>query len=285
MVFAFLYGLSMDYEVFILSRMREEYDDTGDTDEAVVRGIGRTGRLVTSAALILFLAFMSLAAGPGHRRQGARDRAGGRHPARRDGHPRAARARRSCRCSASGTGGCRDWAARLLRVEPSHARQACRPARCRRPRRSRAPWRAAARARRSAGDRRAQRVGRRVARGAARPPTATSRPASPGAAGRRWQSTSAMSASRRIARAVGTAAEQRLLQRDDEAIRPATLVGEPLELIPALCCLLDLRQAPPRLREVRVDAEHDPAAHISSRVVGPGPWTPRSARSTRRCAC
>jgi putative drug exporter of the RND superfamily len=65
MVFAFLFGLSMDYEVFILARMREEYDKTGSTDTAVVRGIGRTGRLVTSAALILFLAFTSLASGPG----------------------------------------------------------------------------------------------------------------------------------------------------------------------------------------------------------------------------
>ncbi|HTA36775.1 MAG TPA: MMPL family transporter [Solirubrobacteraceae bacterium] len=64
MVFAFLFGLSMDYEVFILARMREEYDKTGSTDTAVVRGIGRTGRLVTSAALILFLAFVSLASGP-----------------------------------------------------------------------------------------------------------------------------------------------------------------------------------------------------------------------------
>jgi RND superfamily putative drug exporter len=63
-VFAFLFGLSMDYEVFILTRMREEYDATGQTNEAVVRGIGRTGRLVTSAALILFLAFLSLASGP-----------------------------------------------------------------------------------------------------------------------------------------------------------------------------------------------------------------------------
>src|SRR2546423_11508311 len=44
--------------------MREEYDKTGDTREAVVRGIGRTGRLVTSAALILFLAFVSLSSGP-----------------------------------------------------------------------------------------------------------------------------------------------------------------------------------------------------------------------------
>ncbi|CAA9530538.1 MAG: hypothetical protein AVDCRST_MAG73-907 [uncultured Thermomicrobiales bacterium] len=63
-VFAFLFGLSMDYEVFILARMREEYDATGDTDAAIVRGIGYTGRLVTSAALILFLAFAALGAAP-----------------------------------------------------------------------------------------------------------------------------------------------------------------------------------------------------------------------------
>lgn len=65
MVFAFLFGLSMDYEVFILTRMREEYDATGSTSHAVVTGIGRTGRLVTSAALILFLAFLSMASSPG----------------------------------------------------------------------------------------------------------------------------------------------------------------------------------------------------------------------------
>ncbi|MEK6271400.1 MAG: MMPL family transporter [Actinomycetota bacterium] len=65
MIFAFLFGLSMDYEVFILSRMREEYDRTGSTDTAVVQGIGRTGRLVTSAALILFLTFVAMASGPG----------------------------------------------------------------------------------------------------------------------------------------------------------------------------------------------------------------------------
>jgi RND superfamily putative drug exporter len=64
-IFAFLFGLSMDYEVFILSRMREEYDRTGDTSMAVVTGIGRTGRLVTSAALILFFAFSALASSPG----------------------------------------------------------------------------------------------------------------------------------------------------------------------------------------------------------------------------
>jgi putative drug exporter of the RND superfamily len=63
-VFAFVYGLSMDYEVFILSRMREEYDATGSTDQAVITGVGRTGRLVTSAALILFLAMAALAGAP-----------------------------------------------------------------------------------------------------------------------------------------------------------------------------------------------------------------------------
>jgi putative drug exporter of the RND superfamily len=63
-VFAFLFGLSMDYEVFILARMREDYDATGSTDRAVIQGMGRTGRLVTSAALILFLAFVALASGP-----------------------------------------------------------------------------------------------------------------------------------------------------------------------------------------------------------------------------
>jgi RND superfamily putative drug exporter len=65
LIFAFLFGLSMDYEVFILARMREEYDKTGDTDEAVVAGLGRTGRLVTGAAMILFLAFLALASSPG----------------------------------------------------------------------------------------------------------------------------------------------------------------------------------------------------------------------------
>ncbi len=64
MVFAFLFGLSMDYEVFILSRMREEFDRGGATDAAVVRGVGRTGRLVTSAALILFLSFVVISTAP-----------------------------------------------------------------------------------------------------------------------------------------------------------------------------------------------------------------------------
>jgi RND superfamily putative drug exporter len=63
-IFAFLFGVSMDYQVFIISRMREAYDRTASTDRAVVEGIGRTGRLVTSAALILGLAFAAFAAQP-----------------------------------------------------------------------------------------------------------------------------------------------------------------------------------------------------------------------------
>jgi RND superfamily putative drug exporter len=58
--FAFLFGISMDYEVFILSRMREEYDRTGSTNTAIVRALARTGRLVTCAALILAISFASL---------------------------------------------------------------------------------------------------------------------------------------------------------------------------------------------------------------------------------
>ena len=64
MVFAFLFGLSMDYEVFILTRVREAYDRSGDARQAVVEGLGRTGRLVTSAAAILMLSFLSMSTGP-----------------------------------------------------------------------------------------------------------------------------------------------------------------------------------------------------------------------------
>jgi RND superfamily putative drug exporter len=63
-VFALLFGLSMDYEVFILTRINEEYEQAGQVRDAVVRGIGHTGRLVTSGALILCLAFIALGGVP-----------------------------------------------------------------------------------------------------------------------------------------------------------------------------------------------------------------------------
>ncbi len=65
MIFAFLFGLSMDYEVFMLSRMREAYDETGSTDKAIELGLARTGKLVTSGALILMFAFLVLSSSPG----------------------------------------------------------------------------------------------------------------------------------------------------------------------------------------------------------------------------
>jgi RND superfamily putative drug exporter len=60
LIFGFLFGVSMDYEVFILSRVREGYDRTRSTHDGIVEGVSRTGRLVTSAALILFFALASL---------------------------------------------------------------------------------------------------------------------------------------------------------------------------------------------------------------------------------
>jgi len=65
MIFAFLFGLSMDYEVFMITRIRESYDETGDTDKAIELGLARTGKLVTSAALILMFAFLVLSSSPG----------------------------------------------------------------------------------------------------------------------------------------------------------------------------------------------------------------------------
>jgi RND superfamily putative drug exporter len=63
-VFAFLFGLSMDYEVFVLSRMREEYDRTGSTSEAIVQALAKTGRLITCGALILAISFLSIGTSP-----------------------------------------------------------------------------------------------------------------------------------------------------------------------------------------------------------------------------
>ena len=91
-LFCVLFGLSMDYEVFLLSRMKEVWDRTGDNTEAVAGGLERSGRIVTSAALIVVVvagsfAFADIvlikALGVGH---------GDRGGARRDGRPRAARA-------------------------------------------------------------------------------------------------------------------------------------------------------------------------------------------------
>ena len=62
-LFTILFGLSMDYHVFLLSRIREHYDRTGDTTEAVAFGIRSTGRLITGAALIMVAVFWGFSTG------------------------------------------------------------------------------------------------------------------------------------------------------------------------------------------------------------------------------
>jgi RND superfamily putative drug exporter len=62
-LFSVLFGLSMDYQVFLLSRIHEHYTRTGDTREAIVAGVGSTARLITGAALIIIVVFIGFATG------------------------------------------------------------------------------------------------------------------------------------------------------------------------------------------------------------------------------
>jgi RND superfamily putative drug exporter len=57
LMFCIAFGLSMDYEVFLLSRIKEEHDRTGDNTSAVATGLERTGRLITAAAAVLAISF------------------------------------------------------------------------------------------------------------------------------------------------------------------------------------------------------------------------------------
>ena len=62
-VFVFAFGLSMDYEVFLLARISEVWAETGDNDRAVAEGLQRSGRIITSAALLVVIVFAGFAAG------------------------------------------------------------------------------------------------------------------------------------------------------------------------------------------------------------------------------
>ncbi|HEY3144416.1 MAG TPA: MMPL family transporter, partial [Acidimicrobiales bacterium] len=64
MLFAVVFGMSMDYEVFLLSRIREEYDRSGDNAEAVANGLAATARVITAAALIMVCVFGAFVLGP-----------------------------------------------------------------------------------------------------------------------------------------------------------------------------------------------------------------------------
>jgi uncharacterized membrane protein YdfJ with MMPL/SSD domain len=62
-LFAMLFGLSMDYEVFLLSRIREEWEERHDNEEAIAFGLEHTGRIITAAAIIMVAAFAGFVAG------------------------------------------------------------------------------------------------------------------------------------------------------------------------------------------------------------------------------
>src|SRR3954462_7036129 len=64
MMFAILFGLSMDYEVFLVSRIREEFLKHGDTSKAVADGLAKTARVITAAAAIMVVVFLAFLAAP-----------------------------------------------------------------------------------------------------------------------------------------------------------------------------------------------------------------------------
>ena len=92
MIFAFLYGLSMDYEVFMVSRMREAYDETGDTKSAIALGPRAHGKARDECGVGADVRVLRPLYEPGRRREAVRDRARGGDHLRRDGDPCAARA-------------------------------------------------------------------------------------------------------------------------------------------------------------------------------------------------
>jgi len=63
-MFAVLFGLSMDYEVFLIARIKEEYEKSGDSRQSVVTGLAATARVITAAALIMISVFLSFVANP-----------------------------------------------------------------------------------------------------------------------------------------------------------------------------------------------------------------------------
>ena len=83
-MFAILFGLSMDYEVFLLSRVREEYRRHGDNTRAVIEGIAGTGRTITAAALIMVAVFSGFVLGsePGREDDGSPESGHGHLPRR-----------------------------------------------------------------------------------------------------------------------------------------------------------------------------------------------------------
>ena len=128
-LFSVLFGLSMDYQVFLLSRIHERWAATGDTPGAIVHGVASTARLITGAAAIIIVVFTGFATGPARRLPGD----GLRHRRSRSrSTPRSCGCCSSpppCACSASATGTCPRWLAWLPNVQVEGPRPApLRPA-------------------------------------------------------------------------------------------------------------------------------------------------------------
>ena len=91
MIFGIVFGLSIDYAVFLLSRMREHYDRNGDNAAAIEFGLEKTARVITGAAAIMMAVFIAFGGASIAGAQPARDRAHGRgHPRRHRGSHRPA---------------------------------------------------------------------------------------------------------------------------------------------------------------------------------------------------
>ena len=103
----------------MITRIREAYDETRDTNRAISLGLARTGKLITSGAGVLMFAFFALSTGPGPRHQAVRDRPRRGRDHRRDADPRCCSCRRRCSCSAAGTGGCPPGRRRCCAPTPS----------------------------------------------------------------------------------------------------------------------------------------------------------------------
>ena len=119
LVLAVTFGLSMDYEVFLLTRIRERWLEHGDNERAVAEGLTLSARIITSAALVMVAVFFAFVVAGAPVAEGARHRPRRRDPPRRDDRPAPDRARRDAAARASGTGGCLAvWPAcsRLLRT-------------------------------------------------------------------------------------------------------------------------------------------------------------------------
>ena len=134
MMFAILFGLSMDYEVFLLSRIREEYLRLGDAREAVAVGVAKTARVITAAAGIMIVGLPRLRDQPAADGEDDGRRHGRRRPRRRDDRAPAPRPRRRCASSAPPRGGCRGGSTGSCRTSTWRARPTSLP------RRRRAGW-------------------------------------------------------------------------------------------------------------------------------------------------